>query len=248
MKRLAVIALTMIAPLVMAGPPWSLEWATTETGFTPYRSDDLQVYWNFNSGDGSYQANLGQLGSDGDAVQTNASKQCAVSGGFATFETTDALLTDGSSVMHNETHVTVSVWVRVHTNGGTPNDWYLWQSYDTTKQIYLAWNYGWGPPRPRFKGFYLNYNVLDGVSRNLNEWYNIAMTFDGTVGGGTAKLWLNGTNIATTASLYTSTWRAVQPWNFGNEDYDGDYDEVRIYDVTMTSNDLAQVYAEGRPE
>ncbi len=106
--------------------------------------------------------------------------------------------------------------------------------------------------------FYLNKNgdnnsivllIGDGSNRetafgsvNEGEWFHAAATYDGN----TIRMYINGSEVS--ASSYADgIANATVPFIIGeglngNYSYDGDLDEVKVYDKTLTAQDIKQIY------
>ncbi|MFA6185458.1 MAG: DUF2341 domain-containing protein [Candidatus Shapirobacteria bacterium] len=92
------------------------------------------------------------------------------------------------------------------------------------------------------------------ASSNLsnNTWYHIAGSYDGT----TVKLFLNGSNIGTTATISNTITQAAYNLCIGSETdagsctsgfFNGKIDHVKIYDYARTPAQIAYDYNKGAP-
>ena len=245
MKRL-IIALTLCALTATAGPMWSLDWSTADSGYTPYKAGDLLVYWNFNEGDGSSQDNLGTLGATGDGVQTNVALQCSVANGYGTFGA-DSMLTSGSGIASGLTNASFGLWVRAEAVLGVGTAKKVFFCEGGATDLYLQWYRTWGSVQ-ELSGNFFGSTISDPYApRNSNEWYHICCTHDGSVSSGVQRTYINGTNTDLNVGIGIITWRCTAAWDIGYSAFDGDIDEMRIYEVTLDQADIDAIIAEERP-
>jgi hypothetical protein len=86
-----------------------------------------------------------------------------------------------------------------------------------------------------------------GVTAAINTWYFLAGTYDGT----TVRMYVNGTACSNTASLTggiadtTGLLRIGQQKNGNNRWFDGDIDDVRVYNRVLTPTEIQTIYNGG---
>jgi hypothetical protein len=86
-----------------------------------------------------------------------------------------------------------------------------------------------------------------GVTAAINTWYFLAGTYDGT----TVRMYVDGTACSNTTSLSggiadtTGLLRIGQQKNGNNRWFDGDIDDVRIYNRVLTPTEIQTVYNGG---
>jgi hypothetical protein len=83
----------------------------------------------------------------------------------------------------------------------------------------------------------------DGLANADTEWHLYVLTYDGAV----ATLWLDGIAVESapfTGRVARNVDRAVQiggdPWGAS---FDGQIDEIRIYDKALSGTEIAALYA-----
>lgn len=74
----------------------------------------------------------------------------------------------------------------------------------------------------------------------INQWYHIATTYDGT----TAKIYLNGVEVASQAKTWNTTGTTFYLGRFfgGGNSFAGSVDELLIYDRALTSEEVEDVF------
>jgi Tfp pilus assembly protein PilE len=86
-----------------------------------------------------------------------------------------------------------------------------------------------------------------GVTAAINTWYFLAGTYDGS----TVRMYVNGTACSNTTSLTggiadtTGLLRIGQQKNGNNRWFDGDIDDVRVYNRVLTPTEIQTVYNGG---
>jgi uncharacterized repeat protein (TIGR02543 family) len=146
--------------------------------------------------------------------------------------------------------ITLSAWVKPTSNGvqmivskisgvGTHNYPYFQYNLQLNQESTLY---------PRFFlsiGGTAYFAASSSVSMNLNQWYHIAGTYDGT----TMRLYLNGSQIATTAVTGNITSYSTPVYIAANgaigEKFIGTIDEVGIWNRTLTASEVSQLYNSG---
>ena len=115
----------------------------------------------------------------------------------------------------------------------------------------IGFDYGGGGGGAVF-GFYLNGSTLNfwgngndintGYTINLNQWYNIVITYDGTNVG----MYVNGAEILTPtpppAPLNTGTSGMLIGRSYNGDQYPGLVDDVRVYNRVLTASDVYALY------
>jgi hypothetical protein len=89
------------------------------------------------------------------------------------------------------------------------------------------------------------------ASAATDEWVHLTMTFDGTVEGNNFILYVNGVKQSEKDYLYDDVGNSTGvSFDIGlnarnNAYYDGDIDEVRIYDTALSASDVLATYEAG---
>jgi len=140
---------------------------------------------------------------------------------------------------------TISLWGKLHTLpliAGT-NSLFLTYGQGTLQNvnsIYFQYVEAIGKSVV-YSGYLDDVNVL--FNYTLNTWYNIVVTFDGTV----AAIYIDGILIAQESK---STWNTLSSnFHFGNFDnltswLNGAIDDIRIYDRVLTQDEILLLYNE----
>ena len=98
---------------------------------------------------------------------------------------------------------------------------------------------------------------FEGTSTfSLNQWYHIAMTYDGSGANTGLKLYVDGVNQAGTRSgtmTQDLNWSSnAIPFNIGSRmngdrPFNGNIDEVGIFDAELSASDVTSIYNSGAP-
>ena len=90
---------------------------------------------------------------------------------------------------------------------------------------------------------HLSSHILDA-----NVWVHVVMTWDGA----NKRLYINGSHDKTWTGQTGAMMVVERGWVLAWEDsqahryFDGDLDDVRLYDKALSAAEVAAVYAEGR--
>lgn len=101
----------------------------------------------------------------------------------------------------------------------------------------------WAPNGNLSSGHNFNYfTCSDGATMNLNQWYHVAVTYDG--GTNTMILYKDGVQVATgnPVGVYSDTEMFIGAYDDGVAPgylWDGQIDEVRIWNVVRTPAEIA---------
>lgn len=92
-----------------------------------------------------------------------------------------------------------------------------------------------------------NYTVASTTNYTLNAWHYVIGTYDGT----TARLFVDGAQVATTAAT-GSIISSTQNLRFGarttsNNYWPGNLDDIRLYNRAITANEVAALYKQYDP-
>lgn len=137
---------------------------------------------------------------------------------------------------------TISLWGKIHVlpsaNGFLLT--YGYGGHNSVNSVYFQYVDGYGKTFV-YAGYLNDIQVL--FNYNLDTWYNIVVTFDGTV----ATLYIDGTLIA---QENKSTWNTLSSnFHFGNFDnwtsyLNGAIDDIRIYNRVLTQDEILLLYNE----
>jgi len=90
--------------------------------------------------------------------------------------------------------------------------------------------------------------IIDPNTIPLQSWNHWAVTFDGSVGGGTATLYKNGVQVAQTTGIGTAlktpifTGHWIGFWSTINDSARGYISDFRIWNVARSANEIAGYY------
>ena len=198
---------------------------------TPATTPGLVAAFSFNEGTGTTVADSSGNGNNG----TITNGTWTTSGRFANalvFNGSNALVTipDASS-LHLTAAMTLEAWVNPSAVNSTWRD----VIYKGNDNYYLEGT-STSNSAPAIGGTFggANANVYGTAGLAVNTWAHLAATYDGS----TLRLYVNGTQVSSTArtgSIATST----NPLQIGGDSIYGQYfngliDEVRIYNVALT--------------
>lgn len=212
-------------------------------------SNGLDIYWKFDEGTGTSTADTTGNGYLGNFVNVGTTAWVAghTGWGLSLNAVGDTDYVESSS-SPTEADATFSImgWVKpTQTYSGMPAQWY--HMFDRPKSGggynfefgYEGWDQG-----VAFKVNNDGNYVKDVTTLTSGTWYFYAATFSGT----TLKLYRNGVLIDS-RSDYTSGTPAngqqlfVGGWNGVN--FNGVFDEVRLYTRVLSGNEISQVYNYG---
>ena len=157
----------------------------------------------------------------------------------------------------------------VSTTNFSVSGWFYFNSTATNKAIF---SYG-GATNTQYSfalqtqlnklRFYFAYFLNDGGNRfvdssialSTSTWYHIAVTYDGNETGNTnrAKIYVDGVNVTTTGggTINSTTTASTGSFNIGRWDIstgrflDGKADEVSIWNTTLSSDAVTEIYNSG---
>jgi hypothetical protein len=172
---------------------------------------------------------------------------------FATPAQDYSLSFDGNSyvtIPHSDTlnlsnHLTIECWFSVQ--GGSINDWVgMICKLDASSVSYSGYFFGLGQGLSNYPNqiWFLIYpsgnNINYLFTPAQNQWYNLAVTYDGS----TMKMFLDGNLVqqkSTTSLIESNTFPLTiggQNGNFWNRNLNGKIDEVRISSIARYDNNF----------
>ena len=164
----------------------------------------------------------------------------------------------GTLLFNRTTPFTFSVWVKMHQselsviigksfNGGDYDGYMLWTN---TSGAGNTLNF-----RLRKNTSQL-VQILSTSTFNLNQWYHVAVTYDGSGLNTGLKLYVDGINQAGTRSgtlTQNLVWPLpARPFNLGARMsstlyFNGLIDEVGVFDSEISASDVTDIYNSGTP-
>ncbi|MBT4639257.1 MAG: hypothetical protein HN929_04130, partial [Chloroflexi bacterium] len=200
-----------------------------------------------NENDGSGQGNHGTL-SNTNASTLSTANVVSESGSAYDFDGSDDYIEIDNPI---EDDFSLSVWLKTsQTSGAANTNWYLGkavlETYTGTLYKHFGMTIGnageilYGNTKDDGTG-----NTLTGSAVNDNEWHNITVTRSKSLG--TAKLYIDGTESASSTSagslsLNTATLIQIGRQDSAGQYYDGGLDEIRIYNRPINTTEIARLY------
>jgi hypothetical protein len=166
----------------------------------------------------------------------------------------DRFCSPNSAIYFNKGHLQVPSGV-YFSGDFTVTVWIFLKSYQSNSRIFDFGNWqmidnvilNLAGLTPQIKGNIYNKNITSSIITqssiiNLNEWYFISFVLSGTTG----YIYLNGGQVATgTLNVPNNIIRRsnyIGKSNWGNQNADAVYDEIKIYQVALSSNDIMKEY------
>ena len=90
--------------------------------------------------------------------------------------------------------------------------------------------------------------ITDATFTSTTEWYHIVSTYDGSRANTGLKIYVNGSEVASTGynSMQAGAWNNTADFKVGKTT-DGHIDEVSVYDSELSATDVATIYNGGTP-
>ena len=208
-------------------------------------------YWKFEEGSGNVARDLSGNGNDG--VLTNMDNNDWVEGSFGKaleFDGTGEEYIDcGNDESLDITEITVSAWINAKEWKGSGKwNYIVNKEHDgTTPSWFLDNDQG----QLRFQ-VYVDGNSYSTSSSlpPLNEWHHVAGTYDSE----TVRLYLDGTEVSSnpvpSGPMQTNDaplliGASSHPVCYGERNFNGTIDEVRISTITRTPDEIHRAYQAG---
>lgn len=200
----------------------------------------LQGYWKFDNNLRDETSNY----NDGIAVNSLSYMDGYIGKGIHTDTAWSAVNVGNSTTLQINDSITIAMWFRIldeYSGGGwlvSKSTWY--GVYDEMSM--------WFSTAPYDNAFYFardnDHFIASGDQPEYGGWYHIALTVDENQ----TRLYINGSLVETGASVFTATKSANAMW-IGNLVCEGAYgmdaifDEVRIYNRTLSYDDVEELFA-----
>jgi Concanavalin A-like lectin/glucanases superfamily len=142
----------------------------------------------------------------------------------------------GTMLPANSAHQTISVWVNSKTDG----EQYILCLWNQTAQNAVALGYHAG----QLAVWKWNVSTLVGTTPpTINTWHHVAYTYDGT----THRLYVDGkTPVTSTIPPNTAAVTRTEIGAFsGGTRFNGQLDDLRIYNIALTATQIARLAAGG---
>ncbi|MDC0449170.1 LamG domain-containing protein [bacterium] len=155
---------------------------------------------------------------------------------------------DPNSTLDLTERLTLSTWVKSDDTGDVTNSDIINRDDGSSKRQYNIHitNDGDGG----FAKAYLNGTTVTSIT-DINSggstWYHVAATWDKDVNSGKITLYINGVeeNSGVKATALTSYTQEVHVGRRGSVYFDGQIDEVKIYNYALTEEQIKMDYAQG---
>jgi glucose/arabinose dehydrogenase/chitodextrinase len=209
--------------------------ASATTSATPPPPTGLVAGYSFDAGSGSSVADVSGNGNTG--AITAATWVSGKYGGALSFNGTNARVSVPASTSLNVTSaMTLMAWVQPTAS---QSGWRTIMQREPDAYVLNASNAN-GPLRPSGGGTLGgSFQWVSGPTASpVNAWTHVALTYDGSV----LRLYVNGTQVATTPAAGSIDTTTNPLWIGGNSPY-GEYfqgliDEARVYDRALNATEV----------
>ncbi len=208
----------------------------------------LKGYWSFNGTDVSGTTAYDRSGSGSNGTLTN-SPTLAIGkiGQGVSFDGTNDYM--ATSLDLPASSFSLSLWVKSNNVVSADSrrgiidtrdvlgQWVLYQNTASWRLTFVGWDSGSSPTK----------SVSSTTALSANQWYHIAVTYDGT----TASAYVNGVFEASTSTGNairdtTDHIRIGEECSFANRYWNGVIDEARVYDRALSASEVTALYSMGR--
>ena len=225
----------------LAGTGTSLKWYTAQTGGLP--STTAPTPSTTTVGTTSYWVSQADAsGCESERVEIVVNVNAAAT--HLNFDgVDDYVVANNSNLPLGNSHRSIEFWVKTAQTTGS-HTLFSYGNFSPNQRIAMVNANG----KLYFSAYFNDYNT--NVTIADNNWHHVAYTFDGT-----SKIYLDGVLIAspTLAAFNTSGTQIIL--GAGNtslfEPYNGDIDEVRIWNIALTQADIQATMnceAQAQPE
>ncbi|MCJ7816608.1 MAG: LamG domain-containing protein, partial [Candidatus Aenigmarchaeota archaeon] len=151
--------------------------------------------------------------------------------------------------------MTVSTWIYPHTLGGTSLGRIIFRRSTTSSTTGATFHLtATNAIRFDFTGSTVLIRQTSNNVYSFNTWNHVVLTWDGSVTAANIHIYVNGTEVTyvtTTngAGLYSTASQATFIGARGDESrvFDGSIDEVRVYNRTLSADEILAIYNSTRP-
>jgi hypothetical protein len=211
-------------------------WSFTTMGDITITDPALVGWWAFDEGSGSKALDFSGHGNDG--TLGGGVKWAPGILGSALQLTSGYVAIDGVVKGLTGTNLTLSAWIKT-TQGSEGN---LFAANDSASAHPLMFGISGGNPYAYDNGAGTQYPAPTGAV-NDNQWHMLTFVRN----GGTAYIYLDGTQIRTYASTFSlstvTRWSIGQEWDGStpSDFYNGLVDDVRIYNKALTPDEVKEL-------
>ncbi len=224
------------------------------TGYASSTDSSTVGYWQFNEGSGTSTADNSQYGNTGTLTNGGTGSYQNVSwttnckiGNCLTFNGTNGYVS-ASNYINSTSSITFSTWFKL-ANFSSQNQWLIGTDDNTIRQcdFYVEGN-------SNKISFYCYNSNMDGATIqqssaiNTNQWYHAAGVYD--TSSQKLILYVNGVNVMSTTygsglALHSGVAPNIGRSPYGNAYFNGTIDEVRIWNRSLTAEEIVSEYQRG---
>ena len=206
----------------------------------------LVAHWAFDESSGSTAFDSSGNGNDGAAVEHAWVSDGRVGGCIELDGFGDYVSVVNSSSLQLNGDITISAWVRSGSIVGPHCIVGHGATGSSVQDTYLYLQFGEWIGGSRFEGEDEDAGE-DVDSEDINEWTHIVLVHDGSQWKLYRNNTLEDTNDTSQGAVNVTggRWAIGAASNLSSHFFQGQIDEVRIYNRALTDNDIAEVYADG---
>lgn len=219
----------------------------------PDINSNLIGYWSFD--DGSNVTAFDYSGNGNDGTIYGAEPTAGISGNALYFDGIDDYISLGTNTFNWDLRsqpITITAWIKL-TGLKTAN-------IILSKEQLSHPFHGWELTYEMYDNKRLNACILDSNNKgmqskvvnlnlNINQWYHVAMTYDGSGSAEGISFWLNNTDLLETIGKNDANWGTSEnPYDCqigareqGNN-FCGHMDELRVYNRALSSSEISYLY------
>ncbi len=176
----------------------------------------------------------------------------------------DAYVNVGSSSLGITSAITVSAWVKIPTTntGGGGTNIQVIACEDTTSGGQRNWNMFWRGTGSNYFAWVIHHTnlsfssvVTSGITPNDGQWHHLLGTYDGTTNANGIKLYVDGvlsvqgTAGSTGINAFSSSEPTIGATTGGGAwRFEGNIDEVAVWDSDLSAIDVTAIYNGGAPD
>jgi hypothetical protein len=206
-------------------------------GYAMPSDESLVAYWSFDDGAGTTAVDNSGNGNDGTLTNMEEADWVdGISGKALDFDGVDDHVV---TTLTPPKPISISAWVNADDFG---EDGYIARS---SKAIYFRVTTD-GKVRFFMYDGSLN-DLLSTTVLSTGQWYHVVVSWDGTTGDDSQKIYIDGELDNANAAHGTDYDNDGNSFTFGARDtyhshFDGTIDEVRIYNTVLTANEVKALY------
>jgi hypothetical protein len=226
----------------------------------PIVTSGLAGFWKLDETDGATASDSSGNGNHGIASGTRWQLAGYINGALEFNGTSGSVNAGSAASLDDLGPLSVSVWINPRSTGENGNGWIIAKSTGASLPTD-----GWSLAMTNDVTNALKFGVdhdsshLEQVSAaeviTYNTWNHVVVTWDGTTGSGSSRIFVNGVEISYS---YTDDGSGSRHSDASNELYignnpsqsqafDGYIDEIRLYGRILSSAEITELYSETEP-